>query len=91
MNDERLASACKLAECDSIIGELCSDKQQLVEHTVALEKEVCRLCEELMKEFMRTECQVSELEGDDLPELESTTKYPSDSDCESTVNPTLQC
>ena len=78
-------------ECDSIIGELRSDKQQLVECTVALEKEVSRLCEELMKESVRTECQVSELEGDDLPELESTTKYPYDTDSESTVNPTLQC
>jgi len=85
-NDERLASARKLAERDSTIESLCSDKQQLVERTTALEREITRLRDELTKMSVRLEGRVTKSEGDDLPELESTSEYPSDSDNESTVS-----
>jgi len=52
-NDERLATAHQLADRDSTIELLCSDKQQLVERTTALEREITRFCDELTKMSIR--------------------------------------
>ena len=49
-DDELLASAHQLAECDSTISSLSTDKQQLIERTTALKGEVGTLCEHITRE-----------------------------------------
>ena len=78
-NDEQLASTRQLAKRDLIIGELRSDKQQLIECSTALEKEVSKLRDKLAKVSVRSESRVTESESDDVPQLESASEYPSDS------------
>jgi len=79
-DDERLASARRLAECDSTISSLRADEQQLIERTTALQMEVGRLHEQLTKVTVVPESHVDGVEGDGPNELEPTSEYLSDSD-----------
>ena len=79
-NDKRLASERQLAERDSLINELRSDKQLLGARCAALDREVARLSEEVERFTVTTPVVQPDVGGIEAPESSESSDNESTSD-----------